>query len=271
MKKLIISVLVLFWCFSSITFAMDTHYFYDGTKMNNKKIAYPILKSYSNQLTVMKPVSNRYTKYRGIGRISNKNGWAGPEYETMGTGFVIDDHTILTNAHVIDDELGKATKPMYLKFQMNRNGDDIPYSFKITKVVKVPYADLALLHTNVKLTNYAKPLKLATDRQIDGLKRGQRLFSIGYSYDGEGYEKRYYNRVLFMMRSLNQTEFIVKDKFRAGASGSPLMDSKLRVHGVRTYGHDLYGDDKSRYSKVEYAGAESLYGYSGNFVLQHMY
>ncbi|QRN50732.1 trypsin-like serine peptidase [Macrococcoides bohemicum] len=251
--------------------AMETDYYYDGMKPENTKIAYPIIKQYPNMRTMMKSIPNRYSKYTAIGRISNENGWAGPEYETMGTGFVIDDHTILTNAHVIDDEHGKATDANYLTFEMNRNGEDIPREFEVTEVVKVPYADVALLHTTEKLTDHAKPMKLATDYQIKQLKRGQRMYSVGYPFDGKYYEKRYYNRALFIMRTLNQTEFVLKDKFRAGASGSPLFDSKLSVYGLRTYGYDLYGGDDTRLGKVEYSGAESLYGYTGRFVRKHMY
>ncbi|UTH15975.1 trypsin-like serine peptidase [Macrococcus epidermidis] len=251
--------------------AMESDYYYDGMKPATKQIAYPIVKSYPNSKTFMKAIPNRYTKYAAIGRIANKNGWAGPEYETMGSGFVIDDHTILTNAHVIDDEHGKATAPKYLTFEMNRNEADIPHKFAVTKVVKVPYADVALVHTKVKLTDYVKPMKLATDNQIARLKQGQVLFSVGYPFDGKIYEKRYFNRALFIMRTANQTEFVMKDKFRAGASGSPLFDSKMRVYGLRTYGYDLYGEYDTPYAKAEYSGAEALYGYTGQYVLDHMY
>lgn len=270
MKRIILLCLV-FFMFTSTADAMDAKYYYDGMKRENTRIALPIISKYPNSTTFMKSIPNKYKKYEAIGRISNRNGWAGPEYETMGTGFVIDDYTILTNAHVVDDEHGKATEAKHLTFELNRNGDDIPYEFDVTEVIKVPYADVAILHTNDKLTDFAKPLKLATDRQIMRLKRGQGLYSVGYPFDGEFYEKRYYNKALFIMHSKNKTEFILKDKFRAGASGSPLMDSKQYVYGIRTYGYDLYGDDHSRYSRVEYAGAESLYGYTGNFVLEHMY
>ncbi|TDM39474.1 serine protease [Macrococcoides goetzii] len=270
LATVVISGAILFTSQASVH-AMESEYYYDGMKPATKDVAYPILKSYPNSATFMKAIPNRYTKYAAIGRISNKNGWAGAEYESMGTGFVIDDYTVLTNAHVIDDKDGKKTAAKYLSFEMNRNEADIPHQFKVKKVVKVPYADVALVHTYKKLTDYAKPMRLATDAQIDSLKQGRVLFSVGYPFDGKLYEKRYYNRALFMMRTANQTEFVMKDKFRAGASGSPLFDSKLRVYGLRTYGYDLYGEYDTPYAKVEYSGAEALYGYTGEFVLSHMY
>ncbi|MCG7420826.1 serine protease [Macrococcus epidermidis] len=271
MKKIIIAILTLQLATNATTYAMDSTYYYDGMKKATRDVAYPLVKGYAPNSVMMKSIPNRYSKYTSIGRIANENGWAGHEYETMGTGFVIDDYTILTNAHVIDDEQGKATAAKHLTFEMNRNGDDIPHSFEVVDVVKVPYADVALLHTNQKLTDYAKPMKLATDRQIKLLKRGKKLYSVGYPFDGKYYEKRYYNRALFIMHTLNQTEFVLKDKFRAGASGSPLFDSKLTVYGLRTYGYNLYGENDTKYAKAEYSGAESLYGYTGRFIRTHQY
>ncbi|WP_414048789.1 trypsin-like serine peptidase [Macrococcus animalis] len=271
MKKLILSSVVILFASSATAQAMEADYFYDGMRSENTKVAYPIAKRYPSSATKMEPISNGYSKYKGIGRVSNKNGWAGPKYEAMGTGFVVDDYTFLTNAHVIDDEHGKATEPKFVTFELNRNGDDIPYRFKVKDIVKIPYSDVAVVHTKSRLTRYAKPLTLATDYQISQLKQGQRMYSVGYPYDGQGYERRYFNRAVFIMRSSNQTEFIMKDTFRAGASGSPLMDTKNRVHGLRTYSYNLYGNSKTNLAKVEYSGAESLYGYTGREVLRNMY
>lgn len=48
-------------------------------------------------------------------------------------------------------------------------------------------------------------------------------------------------------------------------------DGNRLLYGLRTYGYDLYGGDDTRLGKVEYSGAESLYGYTGRFVRKHMY
>ena len=53
---------------------------------------------------------------------------------------------------------------------------------------------------------------------------------------------------------------MTKDKFRAGDSGSPMVDSQYVVYGVRTYGYNLRGSSNHPYAKQEVAGGESLYG-----------
>ena len=65
----------------------------------------------------------------------------------MGTGTVIGAHTFVTNAHVIDDQYGRAAAPKYIKFQMNRDGSRMPYVFQATEVIKVPQYDIAVVHT----------------------------------------------------------------------------------------------------------------------------
>ena len=59
----------------------------------------------------------------------------------MGTGTVIGAHTFVTNAHVIDDQYGRAGSK-YIKFQMNRDGSRMPYVFQATEVIKVPQYDV---------------------------------------------------------------------------------------------------------------------------------
>ena len=52
----------------------------------------------------------------------------------MGTGTVIGDHTLITNAHVIDDKNGKAASAKYITFAMNRDSKHIPYKFHASNV-----------------------------------------------------------------------------------------------------------------------------------------
>lgn len=253
--------------------AVETNYYYDGLKPNNLKTGYQLAKSYSNSKTIMRTQGNsNASRYKAVGYIANTNGFAGKGIEAMGTGFVIDDYTVLTNAHVIDDQNGRAAQAKYITFMMNRDGKKIPYRFAVKDIVKIPSADLAVLHTKKRLTSYVKPLTLATDAQIMRLKKGTPLYSVGYPYHGtDDYTTRYWNQAVFLGHSSNQTELMMKDRFRSGASGSPLVDANFRVYGVRTYSHKLYNVNDDKYGKVELAGAESLYGYSGWQVLKHSY
>ncbi|ULG72716.1 trypsin-like serine peptidase [Macrococcus brunensis] len=272
-KKLALNVTLLGIIFSNQAHAVGTNYYYDGLEPANLYTGYTLAKSIPNTSIIMKRTTNsNISRYKAVGYISNKDGWAGRGEESMGTGFVIDDYTILTNAHVVDNQYGTKSNASYVRFMMNRDGANIPYNFAIKDIVKIPYADLAILHTSVKLSNYVRPLPLATDWQIMNLKKGTPLYSVGYPYNGtSNYTLRYWNQAMFLAQSANKTELIMKDKFRAGASGSPLVDAYFRVYGVRTYSHKLYNVNDDKYGYVELAGAESLYGYSGAKVLQYSY
>ncbi|UTH14210.1 S1 family peptidase [Macrococcus equipercicus] len=272
-RRLFVITGVLLCSLTTQAHAMETDYYYDGLKPNNLQTGYERAKSYSNSTTIMKLQGNdSKSRYKAVGYISNKNGWAGEGEESMGTGFVIDDYTVLTNAHVIGDKNGNKVQAKYIRFMMNRDGKKIPYNFEVKDIVKIPSADLAVLHTKNRLTAYVKPLKLATDWQINQLRPGTPLYSVGYPYHGtDDYTTRYWNQAVFLGRSSNITELMTKDRFRAGASGSPLVDANFNVYGVRTYSHKLYNVNDDKYGRVELAGAESLYGYSGAKVLQYSY
>lgn len=219
-KKLTVSLALSTLLFSAQAHAVETQYYYDGLEPANITTGYTLAKSIPNSSVIMKRTTNSNTsRYKAVGYISNKDGWAGRGIESMGTGFVIDDYTILTNAHVIDNKNGTKSNVSYVRFMMNRDGANIPYNFKIKDIVKIPYADLAVLHTYTKLSNYVRPLPLAHDWKIMSLKKGTPLYSVGYPYHGrDDYTQRYWNQAMFLAQSANKTELIMKDKFRAGAS-----------------------------------------------------
>lgn len=271
-KTLVFAALMMTILYQS-SFAMDTSYYNDGLSKENIAKGYQLAKSIPNASVIMKKAGNSdNSRFKAVGYIKNMNGWAGKNIEVMGTGFVINKHTILTNAHVIDDEKGRATQAKYLTFMMNRDGSQVDYRLSIKDVKKIPYADLAVLHTKVNLAQYVQPLNLATDDQILSLRKGTPLYSVGYPYHGtDDFTTRYWNQAMFLSLSSNRTELMLKDKFRAGASGSPLVDRNFNVYGVRTYSHKLFGVNDDRYGKVELAGAESLYGYLGLQVLNYSY
>ena len=71
--------------------------------------------------------------------------------------------------------------PKYIKFQLNRNGKSIPYTFHANEVIKVPQYDIAIVHTKENMSKYAKPMRIATDSEIKKLKFNTPLYSLGYS------------------------------------------------------------------------------------------
>ncbi|GGB01524.1 serine protease [Macrococcus hajekii] len=258
---------------TSIVFADDvsafiTKYYYDGEQLSNLKAAASLADDYPNSEVYMKYTGyNTTSPYKAVGYIRNTYGWNGGE--SMGTGTVIDDYTVLTNAHVIDNKNGYATAASHLSFLMNRDGTYIPYRFAIKGVRKVPNSDLALIYTTKRLSAYVKPLTFATETQINSLKTGQPLFSVGYPRFNGRYDRRVWNRILFLRQSSNHNELMLKDMIRAGASGSPLVDSRYRIYGVRTYGERVDGFDENIYAKYEIGGAFALKGKTREYIMQY--
>ncbi|AYU54488.1 trypsin-like serine peptidase [Staphylococcus debuckii] len=246
-------------------------YYYNGMSNYNESTAYPKAKKISNSNLDIHHISNTMkTKYKAVGRVSNKDGWKGRGKDSMGTGTVIGNYTLVTNAHVIDTAKGAAANPKYITFDMARDGSRKPYTFHATKVVKVPNTDVALVYTKEKMSKYATPLKLASNAQINGLKYNTKLYSVGYPWQNGDNTKTHWSSFRFIQRSSNGTELQTKDKFRAGASGSPMVNGNYQIFGLRTYGYNLWANSTTNYAKVEMAGGEAMNGATGNFVRTHI-
>ena len=56
-----------------------------------------------------------------------------------------------------------------------RNGSSRKYVFNATKIKRVPNADAVIIHTRQNMDRYVKPMKLANEREINGLKAGDQL------------------------------------------------------------------------------------------------
>lgn len=264
LKKILSSIcavtIVSVATYASQAEAIPTQYYYDGETPTNLARGGNIAKTYPNSILRMKPAGHSNTsKYKAVGYVQNYNGFNGGK--TMGSGTVIDDYTILTNAHVIDNQYGKATAPRNLRFYMNRDGGYIPYMFTVKKIRKIKNTDLALLYTNKKLSTYVRPMVFASEREINSLKKGTPLYSVGYpyyaSYEGS---RRYWYRAIFLTYTTNKKELMMKDKIRGGNSGSPLVNSKFRMFGVRTYGERVDGYDENKWAKYELGGSIALKG-----------
>ena len=55
-----------------------------------------------------------------------------------------------------------------------------------------------------------------------------------------------------LQEASNKSELMTKDKFRAGDSGSPMVDSQYVVYGVRTYGYNLRGSSNHPYANKKW-------------------
>lgn len=278
-KKAIVSVLATTILVPSMII-FDTHqhakavgnYYYNGMENHNASAAYNKAKKVDNSQIVIKRYSYAYrNKYKAVGRVSNMDGWKGPGKDSMGTGFMVGNHTFVTNAHVVDKKNGQRTSPSKIKFQLNRDGKKIPYTFQAKKIYKVPSYDMVVVETKENMVKKAnvQSLKLASNQQIKSLKFNNKLYSLGYPVMNGNNTYAYWNKLRFLQESSNKSELVTKDKFRAGDSGSPMVDSKYVVYGIRTYGYNLGGSSNHPYVKQEVAGGESLYSNPRAFILKH--
>lgn len=248
------------------------NYYYDGMTYYNSNSAYQKAKKINNSQIKIKRYNYAHkTKYKAVGRVSNYDGWKGKGKESMGTGFMVDKHTFLTNGHVVDNAYGRTSKAKSIKFDLNRDGKRKAKRFDVTKIDKVPYADVAIVHTKQDMSKYAKPLKLASDWRINHLKQGQTLYSLGYPWQNGNNTYAFWNKLKYLKTSSNNTEIMTKDKFRAGASGSPMVDGKYRVYGLRTYGYNIWNNGNTKFAKQEISGGEALKGYIKKYIGKRLY
>lgn len=156
MKRKIVILILLSIASSNDVHAIETIYYYDGEHEPNLSLGGKLASEYSNSLLTMTLAGHSNTsKYKAVGYIQNNYSLNGGRM--MGTGTVIDCHTILTNAHVIDNQYNKATKPSAVRFMMNRDGSYVPFNFAIKQIRKIKGSDLALLYTYKDMSQYVKP------------------------------------------------------------------------------------------------------------------
>ena len=164
-------------------------------------------------------------------RIEN---WKPKLLKGSGTGFYVDKHYILTNAHVVLDQNGKALD----EFR-------IPYR-RVELVVWDRGVDLALLKDKHGNTNFA------TVRWSEPIRLGEKVTVFGYpqshllSYEGN-----------IASGAVSGTSFIVNhpqfgNRFQhtaptqRGSSGGPVFDSEGKVVGVSVSGlTDRYFDERT--------------------------
>lgn len=251
--------------------AAGSHY-YNGMESWNANSAYNKAKKISNKSITSKhyDYANK-TKYKAVGRVSNKDGFKGRGKDSMGTGFVVGDHTFVTNAHVVERANGNIANSKYITFDMNRDGKKIPYRFHAKSIKKVPSYDMVVVRTkeNMVAKSKVKPLKIASNKKIKSLKFNSKLYSLGYGWHSDVNTKAYWNRLRFLQQSSNGAELMTKDKFRAGDSGSPMVNGNYEVFAIRTYGYNLRGNSPYAYAKQEVSGGESMYGNPRKFILKN--
>ena len=90
-------------------------YPYNGLNNNNYYNAMNI-KSNVGGVSIKHITNPENSGYSAVGRVSNYDGWKGHGKDSMGTGFIIDGHTHITNLHVVQDSKGKIARPQDVKW-----------------------------------------------------------------------------------------------------------------------------------------------------------
>ena len=145
------------------------NYYYNGMEDHNASAAYHKAKKVDNSQIVIKRYNYAHkNKYKAVGRVSNMDGWKGPGKDSMGTGFMVGNHTFVTNAHVVDKKNGQRTSPSKIKFQLNRDGKRYPINFMLKRYIKSLHTIWFVVETKENMAQKAnvQPLKLATNQKL---------------------------------------------------------------------------------------------------------
>jgi len=219
----------------------------------------------------MKHIKNpKKAGYSAIGRVSNFDGWKGHGKDSMGTGFIIDGHTFITNLHVVQDANGKIARSQDVRMVTERNGAHHKYTFNASSIQRVPHADAVMVHTRQDMSRYVKPLKLASSKTINHLRTGDIFKAPGYDkYTSHGptndNTKLWESKGRFLRTTTNGREMMTKQIFRSGGSGSPLLTKDNRVMGISAYGWNLNGTNSN-----ELAGGFKFTNDIRDFIQKHM-
>lgn len=262
LKGIIVSLLIL--VIPSSEMAIVT---LSKSKVNilDERHAYPISQKLGSHGVDFDNMNNYHSEsYNGVGRVLNERKVKGKLMNHVGTGFVIDDHTFLTNAHVTSEVDGTMSKSSQITFQPNRDGIKKPNEFHAEKIEQIKGLDLVVVHTHEKMTDKVKPLKIADKSEIKKMKTGDNLHYVGYPRtDYTSNMDRLISRGYFLNTSdlgLGHRGIITKIKVRTGASGSPIINNKGHVVAINSYSYNPKGYNNSPYAKSEISGGIMLEG-----------
>lgn len=233
----------------------------------------------NSELTV-KRVNNPKGSYSGVGRIYNKG-------VTKGTAFVVGDHTIITNNHIVRktavspdrkqyaNDLDKLYNPISadkLEFAPAYNAGSAMFgTYEIKDVQMIRGLDIAVLHTKKKIDPRVTRYKLASESSINNLKQNDAIYGVGYPskdllpityhYNLERNWRMYKFTGYYLQKAKTQDpQFYTKMIIRKGSSGSPIFNSNGEVIGVNSNGFNITNKATWPAAPYEMAFAQSLTG-----------
>lgn len=211
--------------------------------------------------TVQSPIPK---PYRSIGRLINH------KRDIAGTAVAIDDHTLLTNNHVVEESKtrpGKRNyrpaKPQFLRFKPMQTPTQTPYTFTVRSVHMIKGVDLAVVHTHENLSDVMTPMQIASEHSIESMSFKDRIKIVGYP-DPKYFESRYPSLAKIPSHQMFITQGYYLNKAttkepqiyfnavtRKGNSGSPMMNVNNELIGIFPNGFNNSGRSTFKYNEEE--------------------
>lgn len=172
----------------------------------------------------------------------------GQDADTIGTGSAtaIGKHTLITNNHVVRKSAEEGMTPHDLKdinIYPNRDGDNIPYKLKPTKIDMLKSGDLAVIHVDEDLSKYMKINKIADEKTIEDMKENDDItidgYPAGHKHDTVSKSNDYPHGTpfesngKFLMNATNIHPIMYyKSYTESGMSGSSVTDKDGNLIGI---------------------------------------
>ena len=155
-----------------------------------------------------------------------------------GSGFAISKHVIVTNNHVTNNRENSNGFTPYKNDEINiyplRDGNNIPYKLKPTKVQMLKSADVTLLFVEEDLSKIMNITPLASEDEITNLKEKSDIkltgYPVGRRHDnvvkyGETKTPYETNGEFLLNATSIHPVFYYKDYTESGMSGSPIINN----------------------------------------------